>query len=143
MKICRALNGTELAHAQHWTCDGSLQAYRIGHQCPDVRVRLQNERCAFNHGGIGALPALGQPLLDQTFRLRQQCDALAGIAFATRVVGETLAVRGLREEACQGVFADALRSAKKQRMRNAPGAQCAAQRSYNLRIAAKFREGHR
>ena len=51
--------------------------------------------------------------------------------------------RGLREEACQGVFADALRSAKKQRMRNAPGAQCAAQRSDNLRIAAKFREAHR
>jgi hypothetical protein len=131
-----------LADAQDWTRYRGLEAHWIGDQRPDVRMRLQNQGSAFDHGRIGAFAAFGEALLDQALPFGEQRDALAGVTFAAGIVGEAFAIRCLREEPRQGVLANALRAGKKQCVRHTTGAQCATKRGNDLRIAAKFSEAH-
>jgi hypothetical protein len=108
-------------------------------------VGLQDERDAFDGGGVGAFATLDESLFDQTLRIREQSDSPAGIAFATSVIGLAFAVGGLCEVAGESEFANAVRAGEEQRMRHATGAKSSAQRSDNLRVAAKFgpRHGYR
>src|SRR5215831_9274055 len=105
-------------------------------------MRLQNQGNALNRRGIGALPALDEPLFDQALGLGKQSDALARVAFAARVVGETLAVCRLREKARQGELADAVRAREQQSVGDAVRAQCSAKGGHDLWVTAKLGEGH-
>ena len=58
LKISGALHGPKLPDAKHGTGHGIFQAHRIGHQRPDVGMRLQNQRYALDRRGVRALPAL-------------------------------------------------------------------------------------
>ena len=71
LEVGGALHGAKLADAQHGARDGAFQADGIGHQRPDVRMRLQDERHALDGGGVGAFAALGEALLDEAFADRR------------------------------------------------------------------------
>ena len=43
---------------------GVFQADGIGYECPDVGMRLQDQRNAFDGCGVGAFAAFGEALLD-------------------------------------------------------------------------------
>jgi hypothetical protein len=105
-------------------------------------MRLEDERNAFDSGGVGAFAALGEALFDDRFRIGEQRDAFASFAFAAEVVIQAFAIGGLREHACQRVLAEAARAAKEQRMRNSLAAQSAAEGGDDTFIAEKFGEAH-
>ena len=142
LKVGRALDGAELADAQHGSRYGTFQADRIGNQRPDVRMRLEDQGDAFDGGGVGAFTAFGEALLDDGFGVGEQRDAFAGFALAAEVVFQAFAIGGLREHACQRVLAEAARAAEEQRVRNALAAQGAAQGRDDSFIAEKFGEAH-
>ena len=130
LEVGGALHCAKLADAEHRAGYGRFQAYRIRDERPDVGVRLQDERHTFDCGGVCAFAALGQALLDKFLWFGQQADALAGSAFAAEVVGETLAVGGLRKHARQRVLADSTRASEEQCVRDAVG--CAARHGARL-----------
>ena len=109
LKICGALHRAKLADAQHRTSHRRLESHWIGHQHPHIWMRLQNQWSSLDHRGVGAFAALGQALLDQALRLSEQRDALAGVAFATRIIGQALAICSLRKKPRQSVLADTTR----------------------------------
>jgi hypothetical protein len=103
---------------------------------------LEDERDAFDGGGIGALAAFGETLFDERYGVGEESDALASFACAAEVVFETLAIGGLRKHARQREFAEAARTAEQQGVRNAIAAQCAAKGGDDAFIAEEFREAH-
>ena len=64
LKVSGALDGAQLADAQHGTRDGALQADGIGHKRPNVGMRLQDQRYALDRRGVRAFAAFHQALLD-------------------------------------------------------------------------------
>jgi hypothetical protein len=106
-------------------------------------MSLQDQRSAFDGGGVGAFATLGEALSDQALWLGEQRDALAGVAFAAGIVCEPLAIGCLREQPRQRVLADTSRSRKEQSMRHAARTHRTAKRRHDLGIAAEFGEGHR
>ena len=106
-------------------------------------MRLQDQRNALDGGGIGALTAFGQTLLDEALRVRELSDAKAGCARATKVVGKTLAIGGLRKHAREGELSNAAWPGEEQRMGNAVGAQSAAQSRDNLVVSGELGKAHR
>lgn len=62
LEVSGALDRPKLADAEHGTGDGILQANGVGNECPDIGMRLENERDALDSGGIGALAALRETL---------------------------------------------------------------------------------
>jgi hypothetical protein len=126
LKVGGALYSAELTDAEHRPRDWIFQAHRVRDQCPDVRMRLQDQRDTFHGSSVGTFTALGEALLQQGLRIREQTDALAGGAFTAKVVGEALAIRGLGKHARQGKLADSSRTGKEQGVRNASRAQSAA-----------------
>src|SRR6266446_2073228 len=105
-------------------------------------MRLQDQRHALDGRSVGALAALDESLLEQSLGIGELRDALASGALAAEVVGEALAIRGLREHAREGEFADAARSGEKQRVGNAFSAKSAAERRDNAFVAEKFLKAH-
>jgi hypothetical protein len=103
---------------------------------------LQDERDTFDGGGIGTFAALGEALLDQALWVGEERDALAGVAFAASIVGEALAVCGLRKEPGESELADAMRAGEEKCMRYPSGTQGSAECGDDLLIAAKFGESH-
>src|SRR5689334_18199179 len=101
-------------------------------------MRLQNQGNALNRRGIGALPALDEPLFEQALRLGKQGDALARVAFAAGVVGEPLAVCRLREQTREGELANAVRAREEQRVGDAACAQCSTKGGHDLWVTAKL-----
>ncbi len=120
-----ALNGANLADAQHGAGDGSFEAHGIGNERPDVGMRLQDQWSALDGGGVGAFAALGDALLDELLRIGEERDALTGVALTAEIVGEALAVGSLREHARERVFADSARAGKEQGVRDAAAAESA------------------
>ena len=137
-----ALHGAQLAHANHRPCHGRPQAYGIGNDQPDIGMRLDDERRAFDGGGIGAFTALGKAGLDERCRVGERSHPPARIAFATKIILEALAVGGLREHARERVFSDAARPGEKQRAGNAPATEHAAKRAHDALVAEKCVEAH-
>ena len=72
LEVGGALDGAELADAQHRARDGTLQANGVGDEGPDVGVRLQDQGDAFDGGGVGAFAALGEALFDELLRIGEQ-----------------------------------------------------------------------
>jgi hypothetical protein len=105
-------------------------------------MRLQDQRDTFHRSSVCAFAALGEALLQQNLGIREQADALAGGAFTAKVVGEALAIRGLGKHARQGELADSSRTGKEQGVRNASGAQSAAESRYYAFITEKFCKAH-
>ena len=68
--------------------------------------------------------------------------ALAGFAFAAKIVLQALAIRGLCKHARQRVFADPARPRKEQSAGRAVAAQHPAQRGDDAFVAEKFVEAH-
>src|SRR6266850_2545662 len=130
LKVSGALYSTELTDAEHRPRDWIFQAHRVRDQCPDVWMRLQDQRDTFHGSSVGAFAALGEALLQQSLGIRKQADALARGALTAKVVGKALAIRGLGKHSCQGELADSSRTSKEQGVRNASGAQSAAQGRY-------------
>src|SRR5580704_1841418 len=89
-----------------------------------------------------AFAAVGQALLDASMWFGQQADAFAGSALAAEVVGETLAVGGLRKHTREGVLADSTRTSEEQCVRDAVAAQCTAKRGHQALVAEEFGEAH-
>src|SRR6267378_8032636 len=119
LKVGGALDGAQLADAQHRTCDGALQADGIGRKRPNVRVRLQDQRYALDGGGVRAFAAFHEALLDQFLRIRELGDAQAGRTLVTEIIRHAFAVGGLGEHAREGKFADTAIPGKEQGMRDA------------------------
>ena len=142
MKISGALHGAKLADAEDGTHDGRLQANGIGDESPNVRMGLENERDAFDGGGVGAFAALGEALFEEGPRIGEKSDAEAGGAFAAEVVGEAFAIGGLGEHASESEFAKAARAAEKEGVGNAIGAESAAKSGDDAFIAEEFGEAH-
>src|ERR1700740_882201 len=86
LKVSGTLDGAQLADPQHRASYRSLQADGIGHERPDVRVRLQNQRNTFDHGRVGTLAALDETLLEQRLRIGKLGDTPTRGAFAAEVV---------------------------------------------------------
>src|SRR5579859_2044591 len=105
-------------------------------------MRLENERDAFDSGGVGTFASFRETLFDEFFRIGEQRDALAGFAFAAKVVFHPLTIRGLREHSCQGELAKSARAAKEKCVRNAVAAQSAAQGSNDALVAEEFGKAH-
>ena len=63
-------------------------------------------------------------------------------ALAAEIVGEALAIGGLREHARERVFADAARAGEEQGVRDAAAAESAAQSGDDAFVAEKFGEAH-
>jgi hypothetical protein len=103
---------------------------------------LQDQRSALDGGGIGAFAAFGEALFDEALRISEQRNALAGVAPPAGVVSEAFTICSLGEEAGERVFANATRSGEEQSVGDAAGLERAAKRRNDLRIAAKFAEGH-
>lgn len=142
LKVRGTLNGAKLSDAKHGTGDGTFQTDGVGNERPDVGMGLQDERDAFDGGGVCAFAAFGEALLDEFFWIGEKSDALAGFALAARIVGQALAVGGLGKQARESELADAARAAEKKGMRNALAAQSAAERGDDAFIAEEFGEAH-
>src|SRR5262249_38278426 len=122
--------------------DGCFEANRIGNERPDVGMRLQDERNAFDRGSVSAFAALGEALLDEGLRVIQQFDALTGGALAAEVVGEAFAIRRLPKHSRGREFPRRLGSGEEQGLLDAVGTQRAAQCGDDARITEEFREAH-
>ncbi len=142
LEIRRALHGTQLPHAQQGPRDRRAQAHWIGNHQPHVGMRLQDQRHAFDRGGVRAFAAFGEPGLDQRDRIGVSSHAQAGGALAAEVVLQALAIRSLREHARKRVFADAARASEKYRAWDAVATQHGAQRADDALVAEKFSERH-
>ena len=86
--------------------------------------------------------AFDKTLFDELLWIGQQGNALASGALAARVVGQAFTVGGLREHARKREFTDATRAGKEQGLRDAPGAESAAERRDDAFVAKKFGEAH-
>jgi hypothetical protein len=93
--------------------------------------------------GVGAFAALGKALFGKLRGIGQLTDALAGVAFAAEIVGEALAICGLREHAGQREFSYAARTSEEQRVGDPLTFQRAAQSLHDAGVAEKFVEAHR
>src|SRR6266699_2247148 len=128
--------------AQHRARDGTLQADRIGHERPHVRVRLENQRHALDGGGVSALATFGEALLEQRLQIGEPGDALTSSALAAEVVGEAFAIGGLRKHAGEGEFANAARAGEEQCVGNTFSAESAAERRDDTFVAEKLLKTH-
>jgi len=72
----------------------------------------------------------------------EERNAQAGGAFATEIIGEALAIGGLRKHASKSVFADAARAGEEQCVGDALGAEGAAKGGDDALVAEKFGEAH-
>lgn len=105
-------------------------------------MSLQDERDAFDSGGVGAVAAFREALFDELFRISEQRDALASFAFPAEVILEAFAIGGLRKHARQRELAEAARTAEEQGVGNAFAPQPAAQGGDDAFIAEEFGEAH-
>jgi hypothetical protein len=105
-------------------------------------MRLENERNAFDSGGVRTFASFRETLLDELFRLGEQSNAFASLTFATEVVLETFAIGGLRKHSRQSEFAETARPAEEQSVRNAIVAQSTAQSRDNAFIAKELGKAH-
>jgi hypothetical protein len=103
---------------------------------------LQNQRDAFDRGGVSAFAALDEPLLDEPLRIGELSDSLAGVALAAEVVGEAFTICGLGEHACESEFTHSARAGEEQGVGNALATEGAAERGNYALVAEKFREAH-
>jgi hypothetical protein len=142
LKVGGALDGTQLADAQHRARYRALKTDWIGHKRPDVRVGLQDQGHALDSGSVSTLATLDETLLEQRLWIGELRDALASGALAAEVVREALAIRGLREHAREGEFANAARASEEQGVGYTIRAKRAAQRGDNAFVAEKFGETH-
>jgi hypothetical protein len=142
LEVGGALNGTELADTKHGPSDWSFQADGIGNQRPHVGMRLQDERDAFDGGGVSTFAAFRETLLDEALWFGEERGTLARVTFSTCVIDKAFTAGGLREDAGEGEFANAVLTGKEKRMGYAIGTQSSAQRGNDLRVAAKFGPGH-
>ena len=105
-------------------------------------MALQNQGGTFHGGGVGSVAALGQSLLEELLGIGELRDLPARRALAAEIVGETLAVGGLREHARQSELTNSTRAGEKQGVWNARSAKRASQGGDNLRVTEEFREAH-
>ncbi len=136
------LDGAQLADADHRTSDRRSQANGIRDDGPDVGIRLQNQRLAFDGGGVGAFAALGEALLDQRVRVGEAGDFPAGITFAAEIVFQAFAIRGLREHSREREFADAARAGEKQSAGHSLACEHAFECGDDAFVAEKLIEAH-
>ena len=136
------LDGAQLADAQHRARDGTLQADRIGHERPHVRVRLQDQRHALDSRCVGTLAALGETLFEQRLRIGELGDALTSGALAAEIVREAFAIRGLRKHTRESEFANAARAREKQRVRDTPRTEGSAKGRNDAFIAENLGKTH-
>jgi hypothetical protein len=106
-------------------------------------MRLKDERDAFNCGGVSALTAFHETLLEEFLGISELRDALAGGAFAAEIVREALAVCGLREHARERELADSTGTGEEQRVGDASAAESTAEGGDEAFVAEKFRKAHR
>ena len=142
LKVGGPLDGAELPDAEHGAGYGRFEANGVGDDGPDVGMRLENERDAFDGGGVGAFAAFGEALLDERLGIGEKRDAFAGFAFAAEIVLQAFAVGGLGEHARECVLAKAARAAEKQGVGDAFAAKRAAEGGDDAFIAEKFGEAH-
>src|SRR5882762_6173993 len=64
LEIGGALDGAQLAYAQHGARYRTLETYRVGNERPDIRVGLQDERYALDSGSVRTLSAFDESLLE-------------------------------------------------------------------------------
>jgi hypothetical protein len=105
-------------------------------------MRLEDERDAFDGGGVGAFAALGETLFDEMFGVSEQRDALASFALAAEIVFQALAIGGFCEHSRERVFAEAAWTAEEHGVRNTFTAESAAQGGDDSFIAEEFGEAH-
>ena len=79
LEIRGALNGANLADAQHGARDGSFAGARDRERAPRRRDAIAGSVDALDGGGVGAFAALGDALLDELLRIGEERDALAGV----------------------------------------------------------------
>src|SRR5260370_75404 len=142
LKVGGTLDGAQLAHPQHGARDGALQADRVGHERPHVRVRLEDQRHALDCRCVGTLAALGESLFEQRSRIGELGNALARGALAAEIIREALAIRGLRKHTRESEFANAARAGEKQCMGDTSAAKSATERRDNPFVAEKLLKGH-
>ena len=129
------LDGTKLADAEHGPRDWILQTHRVRNHGPYVGVRFDQERNAFDGGSVGPLAAVRESLFDQRAKVCEQADPAAGIALTAKIIGEPLAVGGLREHSGEREFSHSARPGKEHGVRDAFTRKHAAEGGYNVRIA--------
>ena len=142
LKVGRALNSAQLAHAQHGARDGTLQTDRIGHEGPHIWVRLQDQRHTLDRGRVGALAPLDESLFEQCLRIGELGDALTSGALPAEIVRKALAIRGLCKHTRESEFAHAPWPREEQRVGDAFTAQGPAERRYNALVPEKLGKTH-
>jgi hypothetical protein len=142
LKVGGTLDGAQLADAQHRAGDGTLQADRIGHERPHVRVRLKDQRHTLDRGGVGTLATLGESLFEQRLRIGELGDALTSGALAAEIIREAFAIRGLRKHTRESEFANAARPREKQRVRDTARTEGSAKGRNDAFVSEKLGETH-
>ena len=142
LEVSGALDGAQLADANHGPRDRREAANGIGNEQPNVWVSFEDERHALDGGGVRAFTTFGEAGFDHRKRISEARDLQARGAFAAEVVLQALAIGGLGEHACKREFADAARAGEEQRTGNAAAAQHPAQRGDDAFIAEKSVEAH-
>jgi len=142
LEIGGALDGAQLADAQHRARDGTLQTDRIRDERPHVRVGLQDQRNALDGGGVGTFAALNETLFEEFLRISELGNAPAGGAFAAKVIGHAFAICRLREHAREREFANAARAGKEQSVGHALGSKSTAESRDDAFVAEEFGKAH-
>jgi hypothetical protein len=98
-------------------------------------MRFEQEGDAFDRSGVGAFTALYEALFNQRTQVGEQADAPAGIALSAKIVGEPLAVRGLREHAGKRELSDPARPGEEHGVRDALSRKHSAKGGHDARVA--------
>jgi hypothetical protein len=98
-------------------------------------MRFDQEGDAFDRSGIGAFTAVREALFDQRTKVGEQADSPAGITLPAKIVGEPLAVGGLRKHSRKREFPDSARPGEEHGVGNALSRKHPAKGGHDARVA--------